>query len=367
MNKEAYILKNKIYWQGEEYSPAKFTLFVHHKLQEELDEWERQIYLFVRDWLDDSILSIQVTTSGSTGKAKIISINKEAMVKSAIATGEFLGLQEQNSALLCLPTQFIAGKMMLVRAFVLGLDLYYLPPKIDAILNVDSSFDFCAMIPLQVQFALDQNKGHLLEQISTLIIGGAPLSAKYKERIARFNNNVYATYGMTETVTHIALQKINGDDKSDFFTCLPGTRVELFDECLQIKSGIFRNKTIQTNDLALVFSPYTFKIIGRKDFVINSGALKINPIELEEELSSLLNQPFIISYRKDIKLGEKVVLLLEGEESSIDSNKLLNNIRKHIVSQKAPKEIIFIPELLRTANGKIDRKRNQEYIGAFKN
>src|SRR5680860_571647 len=203
---------------------------VAYSLIKEGEPFEKEIGDFLLDWLDDNP-TLQVHTSGSTGRPKPIMLQKGHMVTSALATGEFFGLQPGNTALLCLPATYIAGKMMLVRAMVLGLELDYVMPSSNPLNGMSKSYNFCAMVPLQLENSLDA-----LDQIATLIVGGAPLSQEvqtqvqarllagqvqnvqtqaqarttnHKPKTANFSTAVFESYGMTETITHIALKEVN--------------------------------------------------------------------------------------------------------------------------------------------------------------
>lgn len=361
MMNELTNLSGKIIWHGISYAEKEFLTFVSEKMAGDLLVWERDVYNFVKEWFEKDREYFVVFTSGSTGKPQEIKLSRKAMVQSALATGKFLGLKPKQTALLCLPAKFIAGKMMIVRAFVLDLDMYAIAPKIKLSFPLRQRFDFAAMIPPQVQECFDRKDSFLLENINTLLIGGAAIPTQYMPKIESLENKVYATYGMTETITHIALQRINGKEKSLYFNCLPNVRVLKVNDCLRIK--LSHHIEIQTRDLVHIKSPTQFKILGRKDFIINSGGLKINPIEMEEVLKVVVKMPFIITWRKHDFLGQEVVLLIATKSSSVLEKKaLLKDISKLTVAVKMPKDIVCIPCLLRTENNKLDRKRNQEYV-----
>jgi len=352
-----------INWQSKQYSYSEFYAFIKNKIKDNsLEEWELDIYSFTLDWLNTDVKTFEVMTSGSTGTSKMIILNRADMIKSAHTTGFFFKLKPNDKVLHCLPTKYIAGKMMIVRALVLGLDLYVANPKIDALTYIKNTYAFCALIPLQIQYALDNQLFNQIQKISTLIIGGAHLSNSYLKRLKKLKTKVYATYGMTETITHIALQKLNGINKSEHFSCLPNFKVGQDERgCLIINNSINPKKKWFTNDLATILSPTKFKIIGRIDDVINTGGLKINPSEIESIISPLINSPFMIGYLKDNLLGQKLVLLIESNETVVYKN-ILIEIKQLLGSNKTPKEVYFIQKLLLTPNGKLDRKKNNIYL-----
>ena len=350
-----------VHWQGISYSPADFRLFIKEKLKSNIEDWERDIYRFLRDWMDEKKEQFEVQTSGSTGEAKTIRINRRDMIKSANRTASFLSLQYGQSSLLCLPAKYIAGKMMIVRALAIGMQLYYEAPKLNVSQYIDRKYDFCAMIPLQIQYALDHQLQGSLDEIANIIIGGAALSTYQIEELQKQQSNIFATYGMTETITHIALRKINGPDKIDYFACLDGIRVEKNEEeCLVIHTENLGSFT--SNDIADIISPKRFNILGRKDFIINSGGLKINPEQLEQRIVPLVPFPFMIGYKNDNILGQKLVILLETNDSSYSFNTLLDDIKQLVSSKYSPKEAHIIPKLFTTPNHKIDRLRCNKYL-----
>ncbi|NOR87622.1 MAG: AMP-binding protein, partial [Bacteroidales bacterium] len=195
--------RQSIVWKGKTYSPMQFRDYLSEKLLEiDMEEWERDIFSFGWEWMNDQKQEFEIQTSGSTSKPKIILHSREAMINRALATGKALQLQVGDSALLCLPAKYIAGKMMIVRALVLGLNLYYEQSNIPIIETVNRTYDFCALIPLQIQYAIDHHLEKKLNQLHTIIVGGAKLAEEYIEPLNKLKNKVFATYGMTETITH---------------------------------------------------------------------------------------------------------------------------------------------------------------------
>ncbi len=356
--------QDNIFWKGISYTHHSFLSYIEKKsVQKNTEDWEKNIYSFIADWLNEENTSFEVETSGSTGNPKKILLQRKDMLISAKATGEYFQLKPKDTVLLCLPAEYIAGKMMIVRALVLGLDMSIIKPSIDVLEKINQPFRFCAFIPLQVQHAFNKHLYDKLNLIDTMIIGGASLSSEYKSKLDDIKAHVYATYGMTETITHIALQKLNGKDKKDYFSCLPGIQVEQDNrECLIIKSNNRTEKEWTTNDLTHILSPIHFKILGRYDDIINSGGLKINPIEIEVEISQFIDTPFMIGYKLDKQLGQKLVLLIESNEPALNNDHLLNTLVNHLAVNKAPKEIVYISKLFLTANNKLDRKKNNDFL-----
>ena len=333
---------------------------VGYSLIKEGEPFERSIGDFLLHWLNDS-LQISVRTSGSTGTPKHMAIEKRFMVNSALATGKFFGLEAGHTALLCLPADYIAGKMMLVRAIVLGLELDYVAPTSNPLEGIRKTYSFSAMVPLQLESSLDK-----IEQIKTLIVGGAPISSLLQKQVQNKSTAIFETYGMTETVTHIAARKINdlqsalATERSNVpeqypFKTLPNILVSKDSRgCLVIDCPKVSQQPVVTNDLVDMVSDTEFLWLGRYDNVINSGGVKLIPEQIEAKLDGIIEDRFFVTGLPDKKLGQKLGLIVEGNvntEGLFKKFKSLKNLDKFEV----PKEIFVLPKFEETDNGKIKR------------
>jgi len=308
---------------------------------------EKAIGDFLIDWIRPNEI-ITLKTSGSTGKPKIIHYHKQAMVNSALATGDHFGVKIGDRALHCLNADFIAGRMMLVRAMILGLEIDLVPPQGNVLQSVDKIYDFAAMVPLQVQHAI-----HDLDKVKTLLIGGAACSIQLKEKLSQKLTQCYETYGMTETVTHIAASKINAD--SHYFYPLPGVKLSTNEQgCLVIDVPYLSDKQIITNDLVTLEKEGHFMLKGRVDNVINTGGVKVIPEEVEAKIAAVISLPFFIGAVEDENLGQKVMLFVEGE-STVG---ILSQLAELTVLSKyeLPKGVHALSTFERTPNGKVMRQ-----------
>ena len=319
----------------------------------DLQEWEKELYLFLNEWFSDSDF-ILAQTSGSTGDPKPIELPKLVMQKSAERTIEYFGLQKNNRLLLSLPCRYIAGKMMVVRAIVGQMNLITVDPATDFDFLEHEEFDFGAMVPNQVFKLLEQPSGkEKLQNIRNLLVGGSAISTVLESQISQLSSLVVITYGMTETASHIAIRELSGNQRSDFYHCLPGISVSLGEnDCLQIHHPEF-TEPIQTNDLAELKSPVSFRILGRADSVIISGGIKYSPESLEKKLESIISRRFVISSVPDEKLGEQLILVIEGK--SFDTHILKQKIALILTPYESPKSIWFIDLFPETNSGKIIR------------
>lgn len=319
---------------------------------------EVNVGVFIMEWLNDADF-ITVKTSGSTGSPKEIKLQKKNMYNSASATVTYFDLLEGTKALLCLPSEYIAGKMMLVRAMVAGWNLHTSPPEKNPLEYNNDNFDFTAMVPYQVFHSLAD-----LHKVKKLIIGGGAVPWKLEEQLQTLSTNIYATYGMTETISHIAVRPINGKEKSLIFSALPKVDFCLTENgCLQINASEIFEEAVVTNDVVELLSPTSFKFMGRIDNVINTGGVKVHPETVEEKLSRHISQPFFIASEGDNALGERVILIVENKE-----NLRLEDYAKvfEILSTyEKPKKIYTLPQLVYTETGKVKRAEVLKMI--FKN
>lgn len=322
--------------------------------------FEKQVLSFLRNWNDDSA-TVKVQTSGSTGTPKIFDIEKERMRHSAKMTCDILGLKESDTALLCLPVEYISGKMMVVRAVERKMNLIVKTPSVNPIKDLNQEITFCAMSPLQVENSLD--KIHLIKNI---IIGGAAVSESLKTKIfqqlkgPKTQSNIFETYGMSETLSHIALKQIY-PLAEEYFTVLGNIKISLDERgCLQIDAPQLNPEILKTNDLVEIKNEKEFKFLGRIDHVINSGGLKIYPEQLEKLVKKEIPNEVVFLGIPDEILGQKSVLLVEGQENKqiIERLKILNYPSKN----HKPKEIIFLEKFPRIPNGKIDRQKLIESV-----
>jgi len=320
-----------------------------YSLIKEGKEHEIDLGVFLLDWLDDKE-TIELTTSGTTGAPKVITIKKQSMVHSAIATGNFFNLHPQDKALLCLPARYIAGKMMIVRAMMLGLELDIMVPSshLDDLLP-HKAYDFVAIVPLQAENSLDK-----LHQFKKIIIGGAKVSDDLASKLKNIKSDIYETYGMTETITHIAAKKIG----EAYFNVLEHVSISNDERnCLVIDAQSVSDEKVITNDIVEILNEKQFKWIGRYDNVINSGGIKLFPEQIEAKLASKIGNRFFITSLPDDVLGSKVVLIIEGSEQVIDTT-IFNSLDKF----EKPKEILFVSEFVETETKKINRIRTLKKI-----
>ena len=318
---------------------------VAYSFIKEGEDFEKPVGDFILDWFDSKSY-IEMQTSGTTGTPKIIRVDKQAMVESALATGDFFNLHAGNRALQCLPVKYVAGKMMLIRAIILGLDLDYVAPTSHPMEGLEDHYDFVAMVPMQAQNSLKE-----LHNVKKLIVGGAKISAALEHELLQLPTEVYETYGMTETITHIAAKRVG--EKA--FTVLPHVFISYDDRnCLVIHAPkIIKEEAIITNDLVELINENQFLFLGRLDNVINSGGIKLMPEQIEQKLSNGIKERFFITSKEDKELGEKVILVIEGPSYDLDKS-IFDTLDKY----QKPKEIIFVSKFKETENGKVLRKES---------
>ena len=330
---------------------------------------------FLSEWRNNSPY-VEVKTSGSTGEPKRMLVEKQRMRASARITCDFLGLKAGDTALLCMSLDYIAGKMMVVRAIERNLRLIVVEPSGHPLVKQGNDFTFAAMVPMQVYNSLQvPEERERLKQIKHLIIGGGAIDEAMAEELKTFPNHVWSTYGMTETLSHIALRRLSGPEASEWYTPFPSVSISLNEEgCLVIDAPEVCKERLVTNDIAELAtqrgqslmcsvnsahegqSPCVtnvpFRILGRRDNVICSGGIKIQAEEVERMLKAHLRVPYLISKRPDKKFGEVVVLLTEGDVE--EAKKVCEAV---LPKFQRPKAYIHVSEIPLTETKKPARRQ----------
>jgi len=305
---------------------------------------------FILNWINDSDY-ISLFTSGTTSKGKQIKIKKISLINSALSTALYFKLKSGDKLLCCLPFSYIAGKMMLVRSWVLGLSIDLVTPSSTPLQYTNNQhYDFCSMVPFQVEKSLSK-----ISQIKTLLIGGAPVSKSLALKLVGKESKIYETFGMTETVSHFAVKNLSKGES--YFSVLPGISISLDKRnCLMVHAPKLNQEKLITNDVVLLLSSKKFVWVGRYDNIINSGGIKIYPEELEKQIGIQVKPRYFISSIKDITLGQKVVLVIEGKKIKVNLN------WGEIEPIKQPKSIFFIDKFIETKSGKIRRQKTLELL-----
>lgn len=346
----------QLHFENQVYSKAE-DFEVNSK---DLPDFAKTAFSFCKSWLEGA-QSFSLTTSGSTGTPKLLTVSRQQMEASARATGAFFKTDSNSKLLCCLHPSFIAGKMMLVRAMVWNCEIQLVEPNSNPLEDLERYLDFVAMVPLQIQTSI-LNKKHLekLQSIRNLIIGGAPLSAKLKTEVVQNEIQAWQTFGMTETVSHIALAKIGEGEL--IYQILPGVRIGQDSRgALWVESEMSGSERIQTNDLIEARSEHSFVWLGRADFVINSGGVKLFPELIEQKAAEVIHEifpgiRFFFFGEKDEHLGEKLVLILETNESSSRIKILKDRLPEVLGKYELPKKIYFSNGFTLTESGKINRR-----------
>lgn len=329
-----------------------------------LTPFEQNTLLFIHRWLNEEPY-FPIRTSGSTGSSKELLLDREQMRKSARLTGEFFSFSPGIKSLVCLNTSYIAGMMMLVRSMEYNMAMTIKEPSSDPLKDFpsDTTFDFAAFVPLQPEVILQNLKSlKILNRMRTVLVGGAPLSPTLTEKLRSVRAPIFHSYGMTETVSHIALRRVSGEKIEDFYTVLPETIIDRDERgCLTIISPVTNGEKVITNDLAEILSPKTFRWLGRIDRVINSGGVKINLEETEQKIAEVLARknkiwPFFLHPVNDERLGQTSAFVAEAEKLTDEDITFLKQVFKtSLHPYEAPRAFYFIREFLRTPTGKIDR------------
>ncbi|WP_194775643.1 AMP-binding protein [Pararhodonellum marinum] len=325
---------------------------------------------FCSAWLSGQD-QFELKTSGSTGDPKTIKISRSQMEFSAAATRDFFLPEKLATLLCCLNTEMIAGKMMLVRAMEWDADVVLIPPTQNPLMafEEETAFDFVAMVPLQVEACLAEEKSRkVLAKVRNLIIGGAPLEEKIIYSLAKLPTKSFLTFGMTETVSHFALSDLKA--KPITFRTLPGVKIGSDHEHkLWVEAPMAISPRLQTQDLVEIIREGQFIWKGRADFTINSGGIKIQPELMEKEIEDLIrefspNSRYFLAAEKDEKLGEKLVLILESQPlDKILISEFLDSVKSKLPKFHNPKELYTLPVFQETPSGKINRPATLQKLG----
>ena len=343
--------RQRLLLQGKEYTAGDISRLVAEGAENCPPAlWD--LYLFLEKWFDASPV-ITVHTSGSTGTPKELVVRKDRMMQSARLTCEFLNLQAGDTALLCMNLRYIGAMMVVVRSLVAGLNLIVRPASGHPLSDIEEPLRFAAMVPLQVYNTLRvPEEKERLEQTDILIIGGGAVDDSLEAEISALPTAVYSTYGMTETLSHIALRRLNGETASKHYYPFPSVELSLSAEStLVIKAPLICGEVLQTNDIACFYPDGSFTIAGRKDNVINSGGIKIQAEEMEKRLRPFIPVPFVVTSVPDPRLGQALTLLIAGQ---VDVRELESKLQTVLDAYHRPRHIFMTESIPQTENGKTD-------------
>ncbi|NOU58984.1 AMP-binding protein [Marinifilum caeruleilacunae] len=350
---------------GIHYNEIALKEYCNDKISGSVEEWEGDYCRFILEWLNDSD-QVRAKTSGSTGTPKEMYLSKQKMLNSAKLTGEFFEFAKGQNALFCLSANFIAGKMMIVRAFAWQLNLIPVSPDGHPLRSINSTIDFAAMIPLQLRNSLNGRSG--LHLVKKLLIGGGAVDQKLEQDLQTLSTHCFIGYGMTETVSHVAIRPLNGIHKSDNYQAMGKAKFSIDDRnCLFIDAPDIISEPLLTNDVVHLISESKFKWQGRFDNVINSGGIKLFPEQIEKKLESIINCPFYLIGIPDEHLGQKLILLIESidfdEKQKIE---LTQKMKSLLEKYEQAREIFYLEEFKRTSTGKIQREATLSLLNLSK-
>jgi len=330
----------------------------------ELNGYEARVLDFCRQWLNGA-LEFELQTSGSTGQPQTVRMTRYQLAASAARTGDYFDLGPDTPLLACLNCEFVGGLMMLVRGFERNMPITIVEPQADplALLPADTAVAFASFVPLQLRAVLDAGQADRLNRMKAILVGGAPTDAGLTQQIEQLTVPVYLTYGMTETASHIALRRLNGPEASPYYRVLPGIHIEQDERgCLAIRADVTNDQLIITNDQVRLLNQHTFEWLGRADFVINSGGVKVQAekVELVLEVAlaelNLTGRAFVAGL-PDARLGEQVTAVLEGAPlPQAQQKQLLHLLDERLRKYERPRQLLFVPQFQTTASGKLDRR-----------
>jgi O-succinylbenzoic acid--CoA ligase len=247
-----------------------------------------------------------ITTSGSTGQPKPFLLQRPQLIWSAQQTLKHF-IEHPGKQLICLPVNKVGGFMQIIRSLVWQQPFYYNPPSANPLLNpkLPSDCTIASFTPHQLYHILQHPESQLkLHQFQSVLIGGGELSPEMeKQLIQQYPKTQFVhTFGMTETYSHFA-GRFLGDD---WYQLTDNIEISVNqNQCLVLRSPITQNQWLTTNDVVEIqnidfhknsnnsneLPKYSqrFKWIGRSDFTINSGGIKIQIETVENQIIETLN------------------------------------------------------------------------------
>jgi O-succinylbenzoic acid--CoA ligase len=328
-----------------------------------LNGYEARVLEMVRQWLMGA-QEFGQRTSGSTGEPQLIVLKRRQLAASAARTGDYFDLGPGDRALVCLNCEFIGGKMMLVRGLERNMHLTVVEPHADPFEGIlaEAEFDFAAFVPLQMRAVLAAGRAPQLNKMRAILVGGAGVEPSLLAEIQRLTVPVYLTYGMTETASHMALRRLNGPDASPHYRVLPGLHLGQDERgCLTVRGDVTDDQLVVTNDRIELLDKHTFDWLGRVDFVINSGGVKVQAEKVEQVLDVALaevgeSRRAFVAGRADERLGQAVTAYVEGPSlAPAAQEKLRILLAERLGKYEVPKAIRYVPAFATTASGKLDR------------
>lgn len=333
------------------------------------DEQEANAIQLIKAW-QSGVDKFIFQTSGSTGPPSKVVFSRNQLEASALLTQRALKLKAGYNALICLDVNFIAGAMMIIRSLVSKMNMIIQSPSSDPLHGMNEPVDFIALVPLQLHSILDRSP-EILDHLQTIIIGGAPLQIQLIQKLQQRTSSFYATYGMTETLSHIALQKLNGSGRQHEFHMLPGINISTDNRnCLVIQAKHLGPDPVITNDVVEILNGDTFRVHGRIDQVINSGGIKIQPQKVEGIIQTVfqnleIHTRFFLAGIPDDILGSRLILVLEGSPlSPDDKEQILIALGNALGKYEIPSAIYYAPRFLITPTQKIDRIGTLKFLDA---
>jgi O-succinylbenzoic acid--CoA ligase len=287
---------------------------------------------------------IQIQSSGSTGAPKQFTFSYEQATASAQTSNDFFKVTKDSHFLLCLDIRFVASKMMIYRAFVAGAKLTVVKPSLHFYEDIgDQKFQFLSLTPIHLHHILE-NKPQVLCQFKTILLGGARITSNLNTKIEELNTTArfFESFGMSETLSHFAVRNISEHEIG--FRMLSGFQFHTnSDNQLIIAHSTILPNPIVSNDIVEQINENRFRFVGRRDFIINSSGIKINPEVEEDQLLPFFRQPFILASEPNDKLGEQLILILKSSEGQT-KNEIMKILKSSTIDRiLIPKEIYLCP------------------------
>ena len=294
--------------------------------------------------------AVLVTSTGSTGANKEISLSSGALLASAKAANKFLGANFGETWSLLLPLTHIAAVNVLVRSLELGT----IPVNLIGYLGDYPKVDYTAIVPTQLYNALNGDERLLkhLQSAKAVLVGGAALTSELHVQATSAGIKVVTTYGMSETSGGCVYNGLP----------LEGVQVAISDAGFIKISGPVLASNLDldaqnwfvTSDRGELVDGY-LKVLGRGDDVIISGGENISLIEVESAISQTFsNFEFAAFAVSSEKWGQELHIAAVDAPAEF-SERVEALLVKKFGNAAKPKRFHHLSALPLIGIGKVDR------------
>lgn len=315
--------------------------------------------------VEDGVAAV-VATSGTTGRPKGAELTAAGIEASALAVSTALGAGQGDRWLACVGLHSVAGLAIVARAWHGGLPLE-VHERFDAAAvaaAAGAGATLVSVVPTMLARLLDAGDG--LERFRHVLLGGAPAPAGLVERAADRGASVVRTYGLTETfggVAHdghplagVELAIAGGGE----ITVRGPMVLRRYRRDRAATRSALRGGWLHTADLGRIGADGRLEVQGRRDDLVITGGVSVHPAEVEAVLARHPGVAEVaVGPAPDPEWGQRLVAYVVPLDRLLPPTlpALRAFARERLSAPKAPRELVLVDGLPRTASGKILRRR----------